>query len=161
MKKQILIAIVALIGSGTCLILNAQDFECGSTGLRQKFDGAGRTSGQKEDRPSVKPDRGASDQPRFAGSGGGTHAGTSTPSSTPSRTKTKSAPEERKKDAVALMVVGGILAFGGLFAAFLLSQPVLLSPLCFLGIFVMACGDQVYQKASEEIRANKLRSEEK
>ena len=156
MKKQILIAIAALIGSGIYLSLNAQDIDdCGSTG-RRVFDGARSPSGPREDRPSVKPDRGASDQPRFSGSGGGTSSSVSAPSSKPSRTNTKSTPKERENDGIALLGLGCTIAFGGVFAALVLSQPLLFLLYPF-GAFMMFCGSKIRKKASEELRANALR----
>ena len=113
MKKQILIAIVALVGNGTYISLNAQDVDdCGSTG-RRVFDGARSPSSPKEDSPSVKPGTGSSGQPQFSGFGGGVTSSVSAPSSKPSRTNTKLTPKERKKDGIALAVLGFIVFLGG------------------------------------------------
>ncbi|GEM_PF-2662889 len=129
MKKSILIAIAALVASGTYLSLNAQDVDdCGSTGLRRTFEGAGRAPSVREDsRPSVRPETGNYDQPSFAGFGGGAVAAPLSPS-TPNKSQTSDQATNgptcgnkcRKAigtSAIASMIFGGMVLAMTMFAA--------------------------------------------
>ncbi len=121
MKKSILIAIVTLISGGTYLSLNAQDMDCGSTGLRRTFDGAGIAPGAQENKPSVRPETGSSDQAGFSSSGGSVGSVSAGASSSHPKKMAPSTPEERKKEGIALGILGGVTALGG--AAIFLMTP--------------------------------------